>query len=74
MALKNLEQHVLTQDFAPSIAQVRGHVGITQAAEQSKQEAKDYFEKLLKFAETSVPPSDSIRRQIHELRERLRSE
>jgi hypothetical protein len=67
-ALKNVEQHIMTERFPPTIADIRGRLGEQMDSQRSKDKAVAYFEQLERWRKDgSEPPPgywDSVRAKL----------
>lgn len=55
-ALKNVEDHIKTNRFPPTIADIRGRLGDLQDSQRSKEETASYFAQLDASRLCNVPP------------------
>lgn len=70
LALKNVNEHIKTSRFAPTIAEIRG--GYTDAHERQKRETQEYIRQQQERKPIPVPPE--IKAKMDKLFERERAE
>ncbi|MCY9541827.1 replicative helicase loader/inhibitor [Paenibacillus alvei] len=56
VAKQNLDSHIMTERFPPTIADLRGRLGEQIERNRMKQETDEYFEKLDEWRKKAVPP------------------
>lgn len=55
-ALQNLERHIKTERFPPTIADIRGRLGDQFESQRSKDEAAAYFAQVELWRRNAAPP------------------
>lgn len=67
-ALENVEKHIMTERFPPTIADIRGRLGDQMDSQRSKEETKAYFNQIEFWRNNGSPPPDDywekVRRQL----------
>jgi len=66
-ALKNVVQHIKTNDFPPKISHIRGHLADVKHGEISKQQAEQYNKQLAVWSLSSVAPQKGYWDQLKEI-------
>lgn len=56
VAMKNVENHIRTNQYPPTIAEIRGRLGDLMDSQRSKVEAVAYEARLEKWAKDNTPP------------------
>lgn len=55
-ALENVERHIMTERWPPTIADIRGRLGDKMDSQRSKEEAEAYFAQVELWRQNSSPP------------------
>lgn len=55
-AMENLEAHIMTERFPPTIADIRGRLGEQIERNRMKQETDEYFDQLDAWRQNAAPP------------------
>lgn len=67
-ALENVEKHILTERFPPTIADIRGRLGDQMESQRSKATAAEHFARLDAWGANNTPPPEdyweSIKRKL----------
>lgn len=68
VALENVEKHILTERFPPTIADIRGRLGDQMESQRSKATAAEHFARLDAWGANNTPPPEdyweSIKRKL----------
>lgn len=69
VAQQNLDSHILTERFPPTISDLRGRLGEQKDREQSKIQTESYFAQVDLWKRNAAPPPDGY---FEYMREKLR--
>lgn len=64
VAVKNVDKHIMTDKFPPTIADIRGGLGEQLERQRSKDDTETLFTKLDEWALKSAPPPPGNRQKI----------
>ncbi|TCZ76154.1 hypothetical protein E0485_15050 [Paenibacillus albiflavus] len=70
VAVANVDQHIMTDKFPPTISDIRGRLGEQQDRQRSKDAAQEYFEQLDAWKASAAPPPPGLRGKIRDLLQR----
>ncbi|WP_374019040.1 hypothetical protein ABU162_04635 [Paenibacillus thiaminolyticus] len=56
VAIDNVDKHIMTERFPPTIADIRGRLGEQIERNRMKQETDEYFDRLDAWRENAAPP------------------
>ncbi|MFW5436593.1 hypothetical protein [Paenibacillus apiarius] len=56
VALENVDKHIMTERFPPTIADIRGRLGEQIERNRMKQETEEYFEQMEAWRQNAAPP------------------
>jgi hypothetical protein len=56
VALENVDKHIMTERFPPTIADIRGRLGEQIERNRMKQETDEYFGQLNDWRQKAAPP------------------
>jgi hypothetical protein len=65
VALDNVEKHILTERFPPTIADIRGRLGDQLESERSKHATQEYFDELERARTSGSAPPEGYWENIH---------
>ncbi|AJS59230.1 hypothetical protein [Paenibacillus sp. IHBB 10380] len=74
VALKNVEVHILTNDFPPIISQIRGKLPEQQEYDRLKAETQTHLAKLELWEKAACPPPAGMREALHAKLSRTRED
>ncbi|CAM3708313.1 replicative helicase loader/inhibitor [Cohnella lubricantis] len=57
-AMKNVEKHILTERFPPTIADIRGRLGDLADSQRSKEAAESFAAQIELWKRNAAPPPD----------------
>jgi hypothetical protein len=64
VAMRNVEEHIRTERFPPTIADIRGRLGDQMDAERSRRQAQEYFDQLEEWRKRSAPPPPGLSAEV----------
>ncbi|MEK3722280.1 hypothetical protein [Paenibacillus sp. FSL H8-0034] len=65
-AMKNVDMHIMTEDYPPKISNIRGHLGDLQDSQRSKDEAAAFQAKLDRWAADDRPPPNGYWERVRQ--------
>ena len=65
-ALENVERHIMTERFPPTIADIRGRLGDQLDSQRSKEEAEAFFAQVELWRQNSSPPPDGYWQRVRQ--------
>lgn len=66
-ARENVDRHILTEKFPPTIAEIRGRLGDQIESQRSKEATASYFAQIELWKKNASPPPEGMRERIHAL-------
>lgn len=64
-AMQNVEDHIRTDRFPPTIADIRGRLGDQMESQKSKEQTASYFAQVELWKHNAAPPPDGMRERIY---------
>ena len=64
-AKANVDKHIMTERFPPTIADIRGRIGEQLEKQRMKKETSTYFEKLDSWKNGAAPPPAGLKEALY---------
>lgn len=66
-AKQNLDQHIMTDRFPPTIADLRGSVAVDTDRQRMKDETSSYFSQIEFWRQNAAPPPEGMKEHIRDI-------